>query len=95
MTTQGTNFTGADYNRGSNWEFTDPRWVEFIPEGSRGGYAIHYGNSGRIAYMFPANWVAELEMKAYQTYVKACNDEELTAHDLHMWRVHGNPTGPL
>lgn len=95
MTTQGTNFTGADYSAGSNLDFTDPRHVEFINEGSRGGYAIHFGQGGRVAYLWPANRVAELEMRAYRDYVRTCMAEDLEAFGLHQWRVQGNPASPI
>lgn len=95
MTTSHTNFTGADYAAGSNLDFRDPRYVEFLAEGARGGYAVHFGSTGRIAYLWPADRVAEAEMQAYRAYVKACMAEDLEAFGLHQWRVQGNPDGPI
>ncbi len=31
----------------------------------------------------------------YRAYVDACEAEGLTAHDRHMWEVHGCPDGPI
>ena len=33
--------------------------------------------------------------RAYRRYVKACERENLNAHDRHMWTTHGKPTGPI
>ena len=32
---------------------------------------------------------------AHAEYVAECEAEELEAHDVHMWWVHGCPAGPL
>jgi hypothetical protein len=31
----------------------------------------------------------------YFAYAQACEEENLDAHDYHMWEVHGRPAGPL
>lgn len=96
MTTQGTNFVGADYKPGSVTTFERATFPEFLAEGSRGGWAFHGGEgNGRVFYVWPANRVGELEIAAYAAYVRACDAENLDAHGLEMWRVHGNPTGPV
>ena len=95
MTTQGTMFSGADYSGASVLNFTSAARVQALNEGARGGYAVHHATRGVIAYLWPANRIAELEMVAYRRYVQACAAENLDAHGLTMWRVQGNPTGPL
>lgn len=39
--------------------------------------------------------IAEALETAHAAYVDECEVESLEAHDVHMWIVHGCPTGPI
>lgn len=49
----------------------------------------HYCISEMVGIM------ADAIVTAYDKYVQECEAEELEPHTLHMWAVHGCPTGPI
>lgn len=51
--------------------------------------------TGRVVWEEGEPWAVEADDNAYLEYVEACEAENLEAHDVDMWRVHGRPTGPL
>lgn len=75
---------------------TETAW--FLAEGSRGGYGFRgetrHSNSETV-YMWPVNSAAERELKRYVDYVEACITELVDAFNIHMWRIHGSPDGPV